>query len=195
MNIQLSADQSRVVAIAIACLMLVMIFLLLIYPVVKKYNSYSEEIVRLNKELIQYKAQAGKLDDSQRRLKQVKQRDLSSQDYLKKHSPTMASAELQAAIKRVIKRDGAELISTQVVNAQGGETTDAVTVKIRLKCSISALQKILYSLEMSRPILFLDNAVVQVLKARRKTASGVDSVVRLLTVSFDVSGYRRRQEG
>lgn len=191
---RLTAVQRRAVALALAALLIVLFYLVLLNPVVEKYRQYDEKIAELSYRLNQYQTLAKDRAVYQRLLDQMKRRDLAKEYYLAKRKPALASAELQERVKRVIDHYQAELISTQVVGAQRGERSPETTVRVRMRGDIGALQKVLYTLETSRPILFLDNVVIQVGPVRRRAESDGQTGSNQLTTSFDVSGHTREEQ-
>ena len=95
----------------------------------------------------------------------------------------------------MVDRSEGKLISTQVVRGRRGDRSPEVTVKVRMRGDIRALQKVLYTLETSRPILFLDNVVIKAGPARRRAGSSGQTGGKQLTINFDVIGYTREQSG
>jgi general secretion pathway protein M len=192
---RLTPAQGRTLALALAALVVVLSYVLLIGPLVGQYRYYDEKLVALSHQLHQHQALAKDRTANRRLLDQLKRRDLAKQYYLASGKPALASAELQQRIKRLIDRNQAELISTQVVSGQRGDRSPEVTVKVRLRGHIGALQKVLYTLETSSPILFLDNVVIQASPSRRRAKSSGQAGRKRLTISFDVSGHRRELSG
>ncbi len=192
---RLTAVQRRAVALALAVLLVVLLYVMLLDPVAEKYRHYDDKLAELSYRLYQYETLAKGRASHQTLLNQVKRRDLAKQYYLARRKPALASAELQQRVKRVVDRSEGELISTQVVSGQRGDRSPKVTVKVRIRGDIRALQKMLYTLETSRPILFLDNVVIQAGRARRRAASSSKTGGKQLTINFDVSGYTREQSG
>lgn len=192
---RLTAVQRRAVALVLAVLLVVLFYVMLLDPVAEKYRHYDDKIAELSYRLHQYETLAKGRASHQRLLDQVKRRDLAKQYYLAKRKPALASAELQQRVKRVVDRSEGKLISTQVVRGRRGDRSPEVTVKVRMRGDIRALQKVLYTLETSRPILFLDNVVIQAGPARRRAGSSGQSGGKQLTINFDVIGYTREQSG
>lgn len=192
---RLTAVQRRTVALALTVLLVVLFYVMLLDPVAEKYRHYDDKLAELSYRLYQYETLAKGRASHQRLLNQVKRRDLAKQYYLAKRKPALASAELQQRVKRVVDRSEGELISTQVVSGQRGDRSPKVTVKVRIRSDIRTLQKMLYTLETSRPILFLDNVVIQAGRARRRAGSSGKTGGKQLTINFDVSGYTREQSG
>jgi hypothetical protein len=189
---RLTPAQGRTLALALAALVVVLSYVLLIGPLVGQYRYYDEKLVALSHQLHQHQALAKDRTANRRLLDQLKRRDLAKQYYLATGKPALASAELQQRIKRLIDRNQAELISTQVVSGQRGDRSPEVTVKVRLRGHIG---KVLYTLETSSPILFLDNVVIQASPSRRRAKSSGQAGRKRLTISFDVSGHRRELSG
>lgn len=63
-----------------------------------------------------------------------------------------------------------------------------------MRGGIGALQQVLYALEGTRPLLVLDNVVVEPAAVRRSPGAGADAAGRELAIHFDVTGYVREPD-
>lgn len=188
---RLTHAQSRAAAPALLVLAAALGYLMVVAPVIALYRHYDERIADLTHRLGQYRALADTRTVNQRALDQLKRHDLAKRYYLAERKPALASAELQGIVKRAVERAKGELLSTQAAIGSPGDRPAAVTVKVRLRGSIEALQQLLYALEASRPMLVLDNVVIEPAPVRRTPGSEAEAAAQELAISFDVTGYAR----
>lgn len=124
----------------------------------------------------------------------LKTRGPRAGDLLDGKSEALAGAQLQKIAKQYIRRAGGKLESTQMLPTSRNEFFERVTVRVQLVATVSALQKTLYAIESNRPLLFVDSFEIKT-KRRRQTRKKVDATKPvMLTVNFDMSGYRRSKE-
>lgn len=186
---RLTPAQSRAAALALLALAAALGYLAAVAPVIGLYRHYDERIADLTHRLGQYRALAATRAANQRALDQLTRRDLAKRYALAERKPALASAEVQGIVKRAVERARGELLSTQAANGQPGDGFAEVTVKVRMRGGIESLRQVLHALESSRPILVLDNVVIEPAAARRAPGSGTTG--QELSISFDVSGYAR----
>jgi general secretion pathway protein M len=188
---RLTPAGKRAAALALLVVALALAYLAVIGPVIGRYRDYEERIDDLSHRLQQYRSLAQTRAVNQRLLDQLKRRDQAKRYYLSEHKPALASAELQGLVKRAVERAKGELLSTQAMSDQPGEGYAKVTVKVRMQGDIEALQKVLHALESSRPLLALNNVVIEPASVRRAPDPEGPNAATVLAISFDVTGYTR----
>jgi len=101
----------------------------------------------------------------------------------------IAGAELQSRLAKHVRRHGGVVKALLVLPARSSRKSNIATVKVTANISIKGLRAIIYEIETSTPLLFIDNIVVTVAKAHglRRTVRGP---VRL-DVELQVSGFRK----
>ncbi len=192
MMMPLTPIQSRVLAVGLLALVLALVGVLLVAPVIAQQHRYDERIAELGERLQRYLNVAQTQSATQNALNQIKRQGASTRYYLRSDDETLASAELQEHIKRVIDRSGGQLVSTQVLASQRTEHANVATVRVDMRGDIEALHKVLHGLETGRPMLLLDNVSIRrgghtfVTRARQAQPEVQ------LQISFEASGYMRR---
>jgi len=188
---RLTAVQRRFAALALTVALAGLGYGAFVLPLIEAHRYYDESIADLRHRLAQYQRVAKDREANQRLLDQRKRADLAKGHYLAERNPALASAELQALLKRAVEQGKGELVSTQVVSPQRGSE---VTVKVRVRGSIRTLQKLLYALESSRPILFVNNLTVDAAPATRPARPEATPPANDLVIGIDVTGYTRERK-
>ncbi len=113
-------------------------------------------------------------------------------DLLEGKSEALAGAQLQEIVKRYIRRAGGTLESTQMLPTSKNQFFERITVRVQLTASISALLRTLHAIESNRPLLMVDYFEIKNRQARQRVNRDPSRPV-LLTVNFNMSGYRRSE--
>ncbi len=171
----------KAAALALAGVLLALCYFALVEPFFEAHRRYDRTIAKLRLNLEQERAVA----QGELRIKQVleerKRLDVAQRYYLVERSVALASAELQGLVKHAVAQGKGELISMQVVSAPRQDALREVTLRVRMRGDVSALQRMLHALEGGLPILFVNQLSID-------AASGGD-----LMVGFDVSGHMRER--
>ncbi len=122
----------------------------------------------------------------------LKRRREQANDLLVGDSEALVGAELQEASKRIIRRAGGILVSTQLLQSRGGDPRfKRITVRIQMTAPIGAVQRIFHAIESHRPLLFVDYFEI---KARKDRGAAVSAKApQLLRVTFNIVGYQRNE--
>ena len=170
----------KAAALALAGAVLAACYFTLVEPFFEAHRRYDQSIAKLRFSLEREKAVA----QGEQRFKQVleerKRLDVAQRHYLAERSVALASAELQGLVKNAVAQGKGELLSMQVVPAPKDALRE-VTLRVRMRGDVGALQRMLHALEGGLPILFVNQLSID-------AASGGD-----LLVGFDVSGHMRER--
>lgn len=170
----------RIAALALAAGLLALGYFALVQPYVEAHRRYGDNIAQLRRNLERERTVAQGELRLQQALQERKRLDVAQRHYLAERSVVLASAELQALVKRAVALGNGELVSMQIVNApQKQDTARDVTLRARMRGDVRALQRTLHALESGLPILFVNQLSID-------ADSGGD-----LFVSFDVTGQMR----
>ena len=97
----------------------------------------------------------------------------------------VAGANLQKFIANLVRRNGGQTTSLQVLPPVSQGRLTQIPMDLTLKVNIKGLQNILFSIEAGMPLVFVDNIIVRSSSVNR-TASNQSPV---LEVSMKLSGY------
>jgi len=187
----LSASQSRTLAIALLALVTVTVGLIIFGPVLVLHQSQAGEIETRAQELATYRRMAAGQAQFEQQLASLSQRNVSTDYQVKGTTPALASANMQKHLKNIVTRNGAEVISTQIVTSDDDVESNRVSLKVHLRADIRAAMVILHALESSRPMLFVDNLAISARPVRGRTPNDPPTVQ--LDLQFEIDGYAGSQ--
>lgn len=195
MKLQLSAAQSRALAVALLLVVLAAGLALVAIPtwlLHKRYDHYLEDYTDRLKRYQRIAALRPAIDEA---TKSVETRG-SRQYYLKGSSPALAAAELQGLVTKIIESHGGKIASSQALpvkdEGRPGEPPK-VAMTVQMHASTGALQQILHVFETGQPYLFIDQLTVRASQGRAyKPAPGVEPefVVQLTVSGFSAGGAK-----
>ncbi len=111
--------------------------------------------------------------------------------FLKGESEAIQLAELQALLKEIVAAQGLRLLSLRTLPPVDRDRLHLVGVRADLNGSAAAVQKLLHTIETTRPLLLVDFVEIQLVSAARAEAAKTD----LLVVGFNVYGAVTRRKG
>lgn len=182
-----SKMQSRVAALALLLVTVVAGLWLMFYPVVSLHVAQAEEIERKERQLTRFHQLADSQEALQRELATLRRRNPAASYYVAGETPAIASANMQQYLKQVVERNGGELISTQILTADGDGAAQSSSLKVHLRGNIESSAQIVYLLESGRPLLFIDELSISARRVRGKTAGAPPEIA--LDLNFELTGY------
>jgi general secretion pathway protein M len=115
--------------------------------------------------------------------------ELPDVTFLPGETPALAAAELQNRIKRIVEEEDAVLVSSAFEQSSEPQVLTPITVSVRARSSVEALQQILIEFESDAPMLFLDNLTIQ---SRHRPGRLLRETNEELDLEFRVTGYVNR---
>ncbi len=186
-KLQLKKWQHALISLGILFLVLSILFVGLVAPAMTAKNAGNERTENLQLQHARYKSAEQELIQLEKQLEQLLHQYLNhKEDFLEEKQQTLAAADLQQYLKKVIESHAGNLVSTQPITDINKKPFPKVTIKIHMRGNINALQKTLYQLESSRPQLFIDNVIIQ---RRNPMGRGKKLNIDQLDIRFDVNGY------
>ena len=186
-KLQLEKWQHAVISICILFLVLFILFIGLVSPAMTDKIATNERIENLQLQRARYKSAEEELIHLEKQIEQLLHQNLDHrEDFLEEKQQTLAAADLQQYLKKIIESYAGRLVSIQPINDISEKPFPKVTIKIHMRGHINALQKMFYKLESSRPRLFIDNVVIQ---QRNPMGRGKQPQNDQLDIRFDVNGY------
>lgn len=193
---QLRPVESRILAIALALVVLVLgYFVLLHWWFVAPQMDMDAQIRQLRADGQRYAAVIGQKRELEQRLARLRQGQDSSSALLPESDPSTASADLMQHVVDVTRKHQSQGPCTVTqkmpvqTDAQQGPYSK-VTVNISLSCGTRPLAAVLYDLEQGTPYLFVDN-----FSAYRSPVRSANGSVPPLQVQLSLSGYLREATG
>lgn len=187
MKLKLKKWQHALISLGILFLVLSILFVGLVAPAMTNKNTNNERIADLQLQHAKYKSAEQELIQLQKQIEQLLHENLEhKKDFLEEKQHTLAAADLQQYLKKIIESHAGNLVSTQPITDVNIKPFPKVTIKVHMRGNIDALQKTLYQLESSKPQLFIDNVIIQ---RRNPTGRGKQLHIDQLDIRFDVNGY------
>jgi general secretion pathway protein M len=190
--VSLKPASQRWKTLAIAMMVLVMLYLLLVHwwfsaPML----SMGQEVNDLRVQELRYRIEANQRTALEKKLNDVKQLQNGSPRFLLEANKELASAALVQRFEQVVTSTSNNPNACQITARTPTESTvkesfQRVTVQVRLRCGMTELSSILYALEGGSPQLFVDNLE---LLSRASFNSGSPVSGGGVEVVFDLFGY------
>ena len=187
MNTKISKWQHAVISYGILILCLLALYIVLVEPAIIARMSITEKYDNLDLQLAKYRQAEQQILALQNQISQLDRSPKGKEYFLEEKPNSLAAADLQRYLKSLIESHAGDLISTQPVADKNTDLFPDVTIKIHMRSNINSMHKILYQLETSTPMLFIDNVIIQQhgQTTRRSRPQNPDQ----LDIRFDVTGY------
>lgn len=179
----LSLPLRRAAALSLLFAAIVAAYTICIDPFVSAYSGNVETAAQLQSALQKYRGIATRLPDMTRALEGLRTNRSSQQGYLAGTNEAIAAATLQDRLKSLIAREGGKLQSTQAMpQTKVAGQPQRVGVRAHMVMQLNELQAVIYRLESTTPMLFVENLSIRAVAAGA-TEEG------LLDVNLDIVGY------
>lgn len=153
------------------------------------HEHYDSHLEDFSDRLRRYQRIAGMRGRIEETIAEVTKRE-GRKYYLKGLSPTLAAAELQGLVTRIIESQRGRVISSQVLPLSEESKTHGlhkVTINVQMAASIVPLQSLLYVIETTEPYLFVEKLFVSSNYSRGyKPVPGIQPEFQ---VQLTISGY------
>ena len=178
--------QSRIMAMSLLILVGVVLAMVVFIPAYMLHRHYNQAIESRMDLLNRYQRVVAGRPEIMQALVQVKTKD-ARKHFLKNPGAALAASEIQDTAKNLIETNGGKLISMQVVPPKDEGGYRRVSVSIQLTSTVSALRKILHTLETVQPYLLIDNMSIRSqANYLYKNVPGVEAEV---ISQFEIAGY------
>ena len=190
-------QKSRLLALVLFFVTLALLVAAVAIPVLAANRHYDELIEGVNDQLRIYQRVARHSDQYQTAYAQLQRQQRNDRRYLKSNTESLATAELQRAVKQVISRNKGEILSAQVVRSTEEEGFKRIAVRLRMKSSLEDMIKALHTLETKKPYLFIDAITVRsrnVARRRLPSTKEIEKAIAKLDIDLQLSAYMRGEE-
>jgi general secretion pathway protein M len=188
---QLDNQQQRWLALGLLAAVILFITLVLIVPLISAGFEYNETKQDLAFRLKRFKAVIASKDKVFANAEKIKRQFAKQQYFSDRETVALASADLQKFIKTTISRAGGQLTSTQVLPSKTEDDITRITVKVRMNGSIEDLRSILYDIEMSKPLMIVEELDVRPVRGRRNRKTRKIEPSNKMNVNFQVASFMR----
>lgn len=194
MQLMPNLENNRPLAVGLALVVLVLVYLAGFHWFVVRHAELGTEIDQLEEQVARFKAAAERRPNLEAQLERLRSERLDSALFLGERNFNVAAASLSRRLREVIESeaDAPELcsvLSTTNRPEDEPERFEQVTVNVRMKCPLPDLVRILYELEDSVPLVFIDNLMFnQRIPADRAGSRGSRDYGQI-DARFDMYGF------
>lgn len=184
---RMSERVRKVFAVLLLLLLLGNIYLLVIFPLQNYYNKHSDQITSLRNDYKEYYQISLSREELETEAKRISDMRESQGYFLKSDSSSLAAAELQAHVKKIIENSGGRLLSTQPIPTADSNKLQTVHVRVRMQGDMTVLHKMLHGLEAGKPTVILDNVVLSHVNISKRYTKKMTQAA--ISVNFDIIGF------
>jgi general secretion pathway protein M len=188
MSTEISPWLSRALAVTLLAVLLWTIYAIAVAPVIATHLHYRQALRDQAALLQRYRRIAADLPRVERELAGLQDKRPAAAGFLPAASDTLAAADLQNQIKTFVETAGGALKSLQSLPVHEEGSVRRVAVRVQMSGGIEAMQQVLYAIETTVPLLFVDSLDIQG-RAERQKGGSEDLIT--LDSRFDVSGFIR----
>jgi general secretion pathway protein M len=185
--VKLTPIQSRVLAVALAVVAVVLVLGVLLLPVALLHKHYGDAISSLSDRLERYRRVAAQAPEYRAALDAMSAKN-GRNFFLKNRAPNLAGAELQELVRGAIEGNGGRITTSQNQAPKDEGRFKHITVNVQFFATTPNLQKILHALETQQPYLVVENITLRPLNAFRGFKPGPGQEPEL-NVQLDVGAY------
>ncbi len=190
----LQPARSRFLALLLLIVSVLTLCALIAVPAWSLNNHYDQLTENMQSQLEIYQRVATHSDQYQAEYQRLLRQQGQDRRYLQSDTESLATAELQRAVKQVIAGKNGEIISTQVAQTVEEEGFKRVAIRIRMKSTLEDMVAIFHAIESQKPYLFIDDINVrsrQVARRRMPANQELQDALSQLEIDFQLSGYMR----
>ena len=193
MALVVKPGNSRLTAILILVIVLLVVYLTCFHWFILRHLEYGSEIAELSEQLGRYQRVAAQRTEYETLLQGLQERKTDENLFLEGNDFNEAAAGLSERLSQMISiqaEDNCQIVSRQPVRPRVQERFERVTVNVRMRCGIEDLKKVLYALETGVPMVVADEVTIIKPRSRRRRSSEPE-VGQPLDIRFNMSGYLR----
>ena len=182
----------RLLAVLILVGALALVYLGAVQPLIDEYQATRDQNADLQAATERFQRVAAEVPARRAQLAALRQRQAASEGFLQGTNEALVAAQIQNRVKALAEGGRGELKSTQVLPAQDEGKYRRITIRVQLTLDLPAAQSLIYGIETTSPLLFLDNLDMRAHVAERRRDRGAPgSDDSMLDLRFDVYGYVR----
>lgn len=194
MALGIERSDSRLTAVLLLVIALILVYLLGFHWFITRHLEYSEEIEELAGQLGRFQRVAAHREQFEAQLQALQGRRSDSNLFLEEGDFNEAAAAMSERLNQTVSTqadESCQIVSRQPVRARVVERFEKVTVNVRMRCDIEDLMRVMYALETSVPMIIADEFTIIKPRVRRRSRNETAPVPEALDVRFNMSGYLR----
>jgi general secretion pathway protein M len=191
-------DHSPALAIGLAVLALVLVYLVGFHWFVVRHADISRERAQLEQQAARFKGALASEPALRQQLDALRGSDDAQQLFLAERNFNTAAARMTRRLRDVVRaesqHDGFCQVNATENRADDGESEqfEKVTVNVRMTCPLDDFTRIVYALKANTPLLFIDDVVIQQRMTVARRGGSMGNADGQLEIRFDMYGYRNQ---
>lgn len=184
---------SRMTAILLLVIALLLVYLLVFHWFFMRHREYADELSDLKEQLARFEAVVAQREALQQQLAAVREARDDAELFLSEPDFNEAAAAMSDRLGQMVQNladEDCQIISRQPVRPRVQERYERVTVNVRMRCGAEPMLEVLYRLEAEVPMVIVED--LNIVRPRSRSRRGEEaSLVEALDVRFNMSGYLR----
>lgn len=191
-------ENNRPLAIGLLVIALILVYMAGFHWFVVRHGQLGAEAGRLEDQAARFKAAVARGPDLEARLAELQEERVGGALFLPESGFSSAAASLTRRLREMIdseslQSDLCSVQATQNMMDQEPDRFERVTVNVRMLCPLDDVARILFALEDSEPMIFVDNLMIrQRIIADRAGRRGTADYGRV-DISFNMYGFLTEQ--
>ena len=192
MHIVNNQKKQRWLAVGLLISVVLIISLIVIVPLLSKglelHKSKNDLMFRLQ----QYERILATKNTVNASMAKIKQQHDQQGYFNSQETDALASAEMQAFIKKTIVDAGGQLSSTQALPVNNKNKFSRITVSVRMKGNSEVLRAVLYKIETSTPLIIIDQIDIRPMHGAMNNSTRQIDSSNELNVNFQAVSFMRK---
>ena len=191
MALAVEQGNSRMTAILLFVIAVIVIYLLVFHWFILKHVEYSGEISELREQLDRFNRVAAMRDVYEERLQNLQSNRSDQNLFLEELDFNEAAAAMSERLGQAVDARAANnctIVSRQPVRPRVQERYEKVSVNVRMRCGIDDVNSILHWLETSVPLIIIEEMTIVKPRARQSRRNQQQNTGEL-DVRFNMSGF------
>ena len=183
---------SRLTAVLLLAIAVIIIYLLGFHWFILKHNEYAGELGDLREQLGRFEAVALLREPTEERLQFIRDSREDASLFVAEADFNEAAAAMSDRLGQMVRTQAetdCQIVSRQPVRSRVQERYERVTVNVRMRCQPTDLLQIMYRLESEVPMMIVDELNITRPRARRRTGGTVVETAASLDIRFNMSGF------
>ena len=185
---------NRPLALGLLIIAAIVVYMAGFHWFVVRHAELASEAQRLTGQAARFKAAVAREPDLRARLAELDEERAGNAQFLPESGFSSAAASMTRRLREIIESESLEsefctVQATQNVPDNDPDRFERVTVNVRMQCPLDDISRILYALENSQPLVFVDNMMIrQRILADRSDRRGASGYGRV-ELSFNMYGF------
>lgn len=191
MALAVEQGNSRMTAILLFVILVIIVYLLVFHWFILKHVEYSGEISELREQLGRFSRVAAMRDVYEERLRDLQSNRSDQNLFLEELDFNEAAAAMNERLAQAVDAradNSCTIVSRQPVRPRVQERYEKVTVNVRMRCGIDDVNSILHWLETSVPLIIVEEMTIVKPRTRRSRRNEQQDTGQL-DVRFNMSGF------